>query len=88
MKAWFVYCNPDHEWGDLVHGETATDAKKEFWASWHVEAGDWLSLRPIRKPKFDNIPITTDSVRDAGWIANDEEWIPGCRCKICKDGDG
>ena len=87
MKAWFVWV--DDEWGDWVHGKTATEAKKMFWKWWASEAEEWTYLNPIRCPKFDGIPLTRENITlefSPGEI--DEYEIKNrdliCDCELCK----
>ncbi len=75
MKAWFVHVGDD--WGDYVHGLTVSDAKTMFMNAWSQEFDyeGWITLRPRRFPRLDNIPITADSIG--------ETWLPICSCPIC-----
>ena len=80
MKAWFVWVGD--EWGDYVHGETAAKAKAIFWEKWAWEADEWIYLRAVRCPEFDDIPITQEVITSH----NGEEttwWYPICDCEIC-----
>lgn len=85
MKAWFVWV--DDEWGDYVHGETANKAKSMFWNQWGLEADEWIQLRPIRYPRLDNVPITSESILE-GYDEDQREeyggWKPICECRLCK----
>ena len=82
MKAWFVWYGD--EWGEYVHGETASKAKSMFMREWSCEC-DWIDLRPIRCSALDNIPITSDSIRDlhSPDTVADEHLYPICKCEIC-----
>ncbi len=75
MKAFFIWV--DDEWGDYVHGLTVSSAKTMFMNTWSSEFDleGWISLRPRRYPRLDNIPITADSIG--------EPWFPICSCPIC-----
>ena len=80
MKAWFVMVGDD--WGEYVHGETASKAKSMFWKSWSYEAEEWIYLRAYRVPELDDIPITTKNINN---IREDNElWHPICDCPICE----
>ncbi len=85
MKAYFVWVGD--EWGDYVHGETASKAKAMFWRTWETEAIDWTYLRPIRVPRLDNIPMTVRNIKVEADNAAYEAagWVPTCKCKICEE---
>ena len=91
MKGYYVWVgDPGYDWGDFTHGETASKAKARFWKSWSYEAEDYLYLRPIRVPFFDNKPITEESVLEylKGEIDKETgdpftEWLPSCKCPLC-----
>ena len=88
MKAWFVWIGD--EWGDWVHGATATEAKKMFWRWWASEAEEWTYLNPIRCPRLDNIPITRENIALDLTPAEIEEYEINyrdliCTCEICKE---
>ena len=76
MKAWFVWVGD--EWGDYVHGETASKAKSMFWKSWSSEAEEWINLRPRRIPYLDDVPITPESIDETLWDII-------CDCPICEN---
>ena len=81
MKAWFVWVGD--EWGDYVHGETASKAKSMFWKSWSSEADEWTNLCPVRMPELDGIPITAANIST---VSEDNElWYSICDCEICKE---
>ena len=80
MKAWYITC--DDEWGDLVHGETASKAKSMFWKSWSWEADQWIYMRAKREFRFDNIPINQETVTKV--FGETAEWYSCCKCEICK----
>lgn len=87
-KGWFVWIGD--EWGDWVHGSTATEAKKRFWAWWSIEADEWINMQPIRCPRFDGVPITRESLAEAFTHSQVYEWGIMqrdliCDCKICKE---
>ena len=83
MKAWFVWVGtPYYDWGDYVHGETASKAKSMFWKEWSYEADEWTRLRPIRCPEFDDKPITGKAIYE--FTDDDSVWYPICKCGICK----
>ena len=91
MKAWFVWIG--EEWGDWVHGETATEAKTMFWNWWGTEAEEWIRMQPIRYPRFDGVPITRESIAEGltkqqiyEWGIKHRDLI--CRCDICKGIEG
>jgi len=80
MKAWFVWAGePYSEWGDYVHGETPGKAKAMFWREWHGEC-EWIDLRPIRAPEFDDKPITGDIIL---LVSGYDDWFPICKCELC-----
>ena len=87
MKAWFVWIGD--EWGDWVHGSTATEAKTMFWNFWGDIAEEWIYLQPIRCPRLDGIPITRENIA-IGFSPYeiDEYGIKHrdliCKCEICK----
>lgn len=98
MNAWFVSVTdwgyPDN-WGDYVHGETASKAKAMFWREWSQEAGEWTNLRARRVPEFDDRPFTEEEILalyddldfyDPSFDSweKPEEWHPICDCEICK----
>ena len=90
MKAWFVWIGD--EWGDWVHGETATEAKKMFWKWWASEAEEWTCLSPIRCPRLDDIPITRKNISLELTPGEIEEWEINyrdliCDCEICKQAE-
>jgi len=89
MKAWFVWDNNDYNWGDYVHGETAGKAKSMFWSAWHTEADEWICMRVSRCPELDDIPITSDSIKErTNAIFNEDDyWYPICDCEICRKAD-
>ncbi len=78
MKAWFVWA--DDDWGDYVHGETASKAKSMFWSTWNGET-EWIHLRPFRVPELDNKLFTPESV---GIPDDNELWYSICDCEICE----
>ena len=91
MKCYFVWVgDPGYDWGDFVHGVSASKAKAMFWKIWSYEAEDYTWLRPIRVPELDNIPITEENIikylRDEEVLYEGEsidEWIPECKCSLC-----
>ena len=90
MKAWFVWVG--EEWGDWVHGETATEAKKMFWKWWASEAEEWIRLDPIRCHWLDDIPITRENISlnlSQGEIDECEIKYRDliCTCEICQGND-
>ena len=87
MKAYFVWIG--EEWGDWVHGETVTEAKKMFWKHWSDIVENWTEMRPIRNPKLDNIPITRENLFALFTPEEIEEWDIKirdliCTCEICE----
>ena len=81
MKGWFVWGDPG-EWGDYVHGETASQAKSMLWREFPLEIDEWINMRALRRPELDNIPITKNSL-DA--IDNkNEHWYTVCKCQLCR----
>lgn len=88
IKGWFVWIG--EEWGDWVHGETPTDAKKRFWKWWAAETEEWIRMQPIRCPKFDGIPITREAIAEGlthfqinEWDINIRDLI--CDCELCQE---
>ena len=88
IKGWFVWIG--EEWGDWVHGETVTEAKKRFWAYWGSEAEEWINMQPIRCPKFDGVPITRETLAKGlnptqiwDWGINTRDLI--CDCELCQE---
>jgi hypothetical protein len=87
FKAWFVWVGtPGMDWGDYVHGETASKAKAQFWKQWSWEAEEWIRLRPIRVPMFDGIPLTRKTLSEYYSTPGNECYIfdPCCDCELCK----
>ena len=84
MKGWFVWCGD--EWGDFVHGKTASEAKTMMWKEWCDEIDEWIFMRPTRFPKFDNVPIT-QKIIDRHYATEDYKWMPICTCPLCR-GEG
>ena len=76
---WGMFKNMD--WGDIIHGETATEAKKRFYSVWHTEGGEYIDVRVYREKHFDDIPITRQTVNDY----RGEEWHTICDCELCKE---
>ncbi len=90
MKAWFVWFG---DWGDYVHGETPALAKQMFKREWGPEMDweSWIYLRPIRCPRLDDIPITSESILlEDHWFEGEkmDHWYPICKCGICKGNEG
>jgi hypothetical protein len=88
IKGWFVWIG--EEWGDWVHGETATEAKKRFWAWWGSEAEEWINMQPIRCPRFDGVPITRESIAEGLTNRQIQEWAINyrdliCDCELCQE---
>ena len=93
MKAWIGKYSGE-EWVMLVHGETKGKAKANFHA-WNPDARQWndfVEVRVRRIPALDNLPLTYDNARDAGFYYQDEDgtplhviyWVNDCICEICK----
>ena len=80
MKAWFVWAS--EEWGDYVHGATASKAKAMFWKTWSYETEEWIYMRAIRVRDLDNIPITSKSIASVSIVPDD--WDSICDCEICE----
>ena len=76
MKAWFVWVGD--EWGDYVHGETASKAKAMFMTVWHGES-EWVELRPLRFKELDDIPINKETLTKLGVLG----FYPICDCELC-----
>jgi len=88
MKGYFIWVGD--EWGDYVHGETASKAKSMMWSEWSFMIESWIDMRPIRIPAFDNKPITEKTIIEYCALNQYEfegepidEWTPICECKIC-----
>jgi hypothetical protein len=87
LKAWFVWCG--EEWGDWVHGETATKAKSMFWDFWGGVVEEWIDMQPIRYSRLDGIPINRKNISAGLTEYEIEEWGINyrdliCKCEICK----
>jgi len=82
-KGYFVYANPDKEWGDHVHGKNATQAKSMMWKAWSWEIDDWIDMMPYRDKSIDDVPITFETM--AQRFGDMEGWQPICSCELCKN---
>jgi len=93
MKGYWV--SVDYEWGDYVHGNTVTEAKKMFWSSWSMETDEWTRMRVKRVPFFDDKPLTSEliyeyleNLKPVGDLLDMDEalfpWHVSCTCEICK----
>ena len=94
-KAWvanFIF----EDWVMLVHGENANKAKRNFW-NWNPEGNngyaDYTEIRVKRVPGLDNLPITFDNAKKAGFSYYDvdnmteqlgaNDFINDCDCDLC-----
>ena len=93
MKAWIAQYK-DEDWVMLVHGETRSKAKSNF-QQWNPMAyeRDFIDIRVIRLPGLDNLPITYDNAKNAGFeywddwdgaIVERDMFVNDCSCEICR----
>lgn len=104
MKA-YVAQFKDEEWCTLIHGKTRAQAKYNF-LHWEptgmADRSYWNDIRLRRLPGLDDLPITYENAKAAGfeYAANEfdddgnslddgpDHFVNDCCCEICKKKEG
>jgi len=89
MKAWQV--GPygyDDAWSAIVHANTRAEAKQKIYNE-TADTDEWIKIRAIRVPEFDDCAVTVEALRRLGYNPEGDKIVPRdftwpCGCELCR----